>query len=176
MIWFMNKLIPFSEAGEVKISASLSRTSSLIQCVFEVSGAIDEILWPVKAPSSCRRDELWKTTCFELFFGEPGANKYFEANFSPSGNWALYSFDDYRSGMKNETSIKIEISEFRISSESAEFRVSLALIDSALAGRDLEASPTAGIENKSGAISYWAMKHASDKPDFHDRASFIVKV
>jgi hypothetical protein len=42
-----------------------------------------------------RGDELWKTTCFELFLYD-GGGRYREFNFSPSGQWAAYAFSGYR--------------------------------------------------------------------------------
>jgi hypothetical protein len=42
-----------------------------------------------------RADNLWKTTCFELFLGQAGTT-YREFNFSPSGQWATYAFAAYR--------------------------------------------------------------------------------
>jgi len=46
-----------------------------------------------------RADGLWQRTCFELFLRRPGHAGYWEFNFSPSGEWAAYRFDDYRAGM-----------------------------------------------------------------------------
>ena len=33
-------------------------------------------------------DRLWQHTCFEAFVGVPGADPYYEFNFSPAGDWA----------------------------------------------------------------------------------------
>lgn len=43
-----------------------------------------------------RADELWRTTCFELFLRRPGEDAYLEFNFAPSGQWAAYGFNAYR--------------------------------------------------------------------------------
>lgn len=48
-----------------------------------------------------RADDLWRTTCFELFLRRPGAEGYLELNFSPSGRWAAYAFDGYREGRRD---------------------------------------------------------------------------
>lgn len=48
-----------------------------------------------------RMDELWKTTCFELFLRNSKTGAYLEFNLSPSGHWAAYSFDGYREGMRD---------------------------------------------------------------------------
>lgn len=45
-----------------------------------------------------RTDGLWEKTCFELFLMDVASGSYLEFNFSPSGRWAAYRFDDYRAG------------------------------------------------------------------------------
>ncbi len=37
-----------------------------------------------------RADNLWETTCFELFLKSPGGDAYCEINLSPSERWAAY--------------------------------------------------------------------------------------
>ena len=46
-----------------------------------------------------RAEGLWRTTCFEAFLREQGAQAYQEWNFAPSGQWAAYNFSGYRQGM-----------------------------------------------------------------------------
>lgn len=53
---------------------------------------------PAAAPG--RADGLWQSTCFELFLLDPQSGAYREFNFAPSGQWAAYSFDSYRVGMR----------------------------------------------------------------------------
>ena len=52
---------------------------------------------PAQAP--VRRDELWRTTCFEAFVMTEGDSRYREFNFAPSGAWAAYAFSRYRQGL-----------------------------------------------------------------------------
>ena len=46
-----------------------------------------------------RADELWQTTCFELFLKPEGGQAYLEINLSPSERWNAYDFAAYRSEM-----------------------------------------------------------------------------
>src|SRR5690349_14172779 len=46
-----------------------------------------------------RADELWQTTCFELFLKPAGGSGYVELNLSPSERWNAYDFEAYRWGM-----------------------------------------------------------------------------
>ncbi len=54
-----------------------------------------------------RRHELWKRTCFEVFFGFAGEN-YLELNVSPEGHWQAYEFSSYREGRKNFDNFKLK--------------------------------------------------------------------
>ncbi len=51
--------------------------------------------------SPARADELWGTTCFELFLAEAADSAYYEFNFSPSSQWAAYAFTGYREGRRD---------------------------------------------------------------------------
>ena len=109
---------------------------------------------------SKRTDELWRTTCFELFVTDDG-QAYREYNFSPSGAWAAYTFEDYRVGMRPADG-DIEI---KFSSDSKSLLLEAKIVSEfpipALVGL------TAVIEETDGAIRYWSSAFAPGKPDFH---------
>jgi len=118
-----------------------------------------------------RADELWKTTCFELFLmGRDGA--YREFNFSPSGRWAASEFSSYRDGMKEYEPLKWPEIE---SQEGSGVTVLTAFLDGAeLAGME-RAGLSAVVEEEGGALSYWALAHKADgQLDFHDPACFAL--
>lgn len=128
-------------------------------------------------------DELWKYTCFEAFvMGPPSqGDAYRELNFSPSTEWAAYSFERYRTGMTPVTlpsAPRIEVSRSG-SQLIVEARVEMqGLLPQSwrASGARLRMALSAVIENEGGRISYWALKHAPDKPDFHHAAGFILEV
>src|SRR5262245_43514508 len=64
---------------------------------FRLAGKPEELKVPEPAEPA-RTDDLWKTTCFEVFLKPSLSKRYYEFNFSPSGLWAAYSFEDYRRG------------------------------------------------------------------------------
>src|SRR5438045_24619 len=64
---------------------------------YRLVGAQAELKLPQPQPPR-RADDLWRTTCFEAFLGT-GDGGYYELNFSPSTEWAVYRFDGYRAGM-----------------------------------------------------------------------------
>lgn len=55
---------------------------------------------PLAVPAA-RVDDLWRTTCFELFLRRAGEEAYIEFNFSPSGEWSAWTFEGYREGRRN---------------------------------------------------------------------------
>jgi len=131
----------------------------------------------VKLPSTDdprRTDELWQTTCFEAFLRPLGSDVYFELNLSPSGNWAAYRFDNYRSGIRDariecspdpdvwcQDGIRMQEATFDFSGEPA--------LDSAV---PWDIGLSAVIEEKDGTKSYWALAHGRGPPDFHNAACF----
>ena len=66
-----------------------------------IVGAAPELLKLPAAAVPERADDLWRHTCFELFLREPEGEAYREFNFSPSGQWAAYAFDGYRTGRRS---------------------------------------------------------------------------
>ncbi len=139
------------------------------------TATVQKIAWP-KAAKPERRNELWKTTCCELFFGPATSTGYYELNVSPSGDWNVYQFDDYRAGMREAT---LSLSPFKMSGTVPVPRVE-GLVDlSALNLRlekpgDVVLGATVVVEYQDGQKEYWALAHKGEKPDFHLRASFTA--
>ena len=125
--------------------------------------------------ASVRTDELWRTTCFEVFI-RPGAGPgYFEFNFAPSTQWAAYGFDDTRTGMRPADLAAPPRIAVRATPTPFELDVHLSL--------DAEDFPadilwrlglSAVIEELDGARSYWALTHPAAKPDFHHPDAFTL--
>ena len=121
-----------------------------------------------------RAEELWKTTCFEAFILPDGADAYVELNLSPSERWNAYDFASYREGMAERPFPREPECTMRAGEQ-------LAIFDAAIPVGGLPALPaalgfSAVIEEEGGAISYWALVHAGEKPDFHDPACFTARL
>lgn len=165
------RLISSPPTAALEVDAKLEVQPEGFLLTFEMTGkGVDTIIFKEPSAKPVRKNELWKETCFECFFAVGGLSQYFEFNGSTSGDWALYSFDDYRQGMK-EVSLSSNPKLLRF--EKAEGKTicqwHIPYFTKAILSN---ASITAVI--KSGAeVSYWALKHAGDKPDFHLRESFI---
>lgn len=119
-----------------------------------------------------RSDRLWQTTCFELFIKQADSERYFEYNFSPSTEWALYRFSDYRKGMAEEMvrrpRITCDYSESHFAL-NAEFDLPDALKDG-----PYMLGVAAVVDESDGTKSYWALLHPLDEPDFHHKDCFAL--
>lgn len=121
-------------------------------------------------PEVGRADALWRTTCFEAF-ADLGDGGYAEFNASPSKEWAAYRFDGYREGMHNlDGSVEV----FNVEQDGQSLTIS-AWLNWSDWPRVNRVGVSAVIEESDGTISYWALAHPSDKPDFHHPDSFVLE-
>jgi hypothetical protein len=119
-----------------------------------------------------RADELWQTTCFELFLRPEGGEAYCEFNLSPSERWAAYDFSNYRNGMSERPLEREPQVAMRRGSAFAIFDAAIPL--SALPAGRCVMNLAAVIEEEGGVKSYWALAHSAEKADFHDPACFVA--
>src|SRR5262245_12928132 len=90
---------PAGPARELRVSVRRDADTLLLQ--YRLEGDLDSVLLPQQVMPR-RADNLWQHTCFEVFVGGTSLASYREYNFSPSGAWAIYDFDGYRSGMRTD--------------------------------------------------------------------------
>lgn len=155
------------------VTARVDRLSEdLLILYYEIVGDIDQLALPPQRRSA-HTDGLWQHTCFEAFVRAAGARNYVELNFSPSSEWAVYRFDDYRRGM---TAVEPPHPP-KIICRRREARLE-ADIDVHCSGfvpqTDLQLALAVVLEDQRGAISYWALNHAQGNPDFHNDAGFVL--
>lgn len=125
-------------------------------------------------------DELWRATCCELFVGAGNGLAYREFNFSPSGEWAVYGFLAYR--QRDDFCYSYGAAPDITFVPSHDGWTLTATIPSTLldhvfdsTATSVDISVTAVLEAADGALSYWALTHPREIPDFHDRAGFILQ-
>ena len=160
-----------------RLRGSIKRLDQNILALnYELLVPADELIWPAAAASPQRRDELWQSTCLELFIAQPNEPRYWEINLSPSGNWNVYRLSGYRQALQEEPSIQ----RISLSSHSAadrhqlEATIQLPPALSQLA--PLEANLCAVLQHNNGSNSYWALCHPGSEADFHARAGFVLEV
>ncbi|HEU4623454.1 MAG TPA: DOMON-like domain-containing protein [Steroidobacteraceae bacterium] len=121
---------------------------------------------------AARTDELWRHTCFEAFLRARTGTSYHEINASPSTEWAVYAFADYRQGMSPADVAPPSIHVTRTPRELVvDLHVDLKLLPPSRA-----LALAAVIEDGSGSLSYWALKHPAAKPDFHHLGGFVLEL
>lgn len=185
---FLHPTAQASASAVFDVSAQALVQSEVLQLNYRISGPIAGPQIKGLHPQSNsdilqltdREDELWKSTCLEAFI-LLADKSYVELNLSPKGRWALYHFDSYRTGMKNETRVE-QITHFsQLKTESSqvvtyELRANLPLSHIIKSPQHFRLGLTAVIETGGGERSYWSLKHAGEKPDFHDSRGHILEM
>lgn len=147
------------------VTAAITATPQGCDAEFRLDGAIPGIVLPAAA-TPARRDNLWQTTCFEIFWQPLGGTAYREFNLSPSGQWAAYEFDSFREGMRDAPVDAIVIG---CSHDEA------GLVLTASIAADLPAPAqvalNAIVEHSDGGKQFWALAFPPGKPEFHSEAN-----
>ena len=145
------------------VDAELRRFPGGVVATFHAVGYVSQLMVPPPVTPG-RADDLWRTTCFELFVGDEGES-YREFNFSPSRAWAAYAFESHRSG-RRDIDARIEI-ETTLNNKSL-------LVTAKIESEFSDPAPvglTAVIEERDGLLRYWATTFAPGEPDFHAAAT-----
>lgn len=125
-----------------------------------------------------RTDSLWEHSCFEAFVGVAGETAYREFNFSPSGQWAAYAFSDYRQRDEITAAIDAPLITTQRYAGRLELEAQIAA-DTLPPGAVYQIGLSAVVEaadTVDGSHSYWALSHRTQRPDFHQRAAFILEL
>lgn len=147
--------------------------------VLQYSLAADLSRVRIPAPGAgVRADALWRHTCFEAFIAPANAPGYYEFNFSPSLDWAAYRFSAYREGMAtaevgHAPKICVRRGEDGLELQST---LRLAHLPELRDAPGLKIALAAVIEDEHGRLSYWGLRHAPGKPDFHHSHGFALEL
>jgi hypothetical protein len=160
---------PGSRSSAVRsLRARIGRKpSGALAVSFLLDADLDRLRIPGRRPARFA-DGLWRHTCFEVFLARKGSRAYREYSLAPSGEWATYAFSSYRTRRDGEA----RVPRVRIRRRDGNLRLD-AKIEAK--GR-LRIGLSAVIEEKDGALSYWALRHAPGKPDFHHRRAFALEL
>lgn len=178
----MPQLIPHPRSQEycagVTVEARVrSRENAVLELTYTVNGPMDRLVVSSVSPPRFTSG-LWEHTCFELFVSTAGALAYHEYNFAPWGSWALFGFEDYRSGGPIDAADHApRITQ--VPSDDAlivDVTVDLGSLARAYTQSPLSVGLTAVVEHRDSALSYWALAHGAGEPDFHDRDGFVLCV
>jgi len=170
-------LKPFENIkNDLQITGEIIRDENVLTIHYRLKGDLEKIEIPAVEKLPIRKNELWENTCFEFFLGIKNSPIYWEFNLSPSGDWNIYHFDDYRQSMQLEN--KVESLPFNILRDSNALYLGLEFNLDGLVSiiENLDVSATTVIKSKEGDISYWASKHCGKEADFHLRDSFVFEI
>jgi hypothetical protein len=122
--------------------------------------------------------ELWRRTCFEAFIAVDGAASYHELNISPSGEWALMAFADYREKAPLACGVPAPEIAVRVTARCLEVDVLIApaCLSPGHASARLRLALATIVEETGGAVSYWSLHHPAGHPDFHHPSAFVVRL
>ena len=156
-------------AQPCNLEAAVAIRGEMLDLRFRLTGDLSTVVLPTQIHGA-RRDELWKTTCFEAFVAFGDQQAYREFNISPSTDWAIYDFASHRSGMIDADAKPERV---RVSCKPYEFRLEAVL---PLPPAATCIAIAAVIEETNGTKSYWALRHPPGKPDFHHEDGFVLEI
>ena len=159
---------PCAALRGIEASVTRNRDGSL-QVAYRLDGDLERVRIP-KGRAPRVADKLWQHTCCELFIADGAGPGYHEFNFSPSGEWAAFRFTRYREGMPfigPDPKIRVQRAAGRLDLQAqvgfrpkGKVRIGLSAV----------------IEEADGRLSYWALRHAPGKPDFHHQDAFALEL
>ncbi len=163
---------PTDAITDVSVSVHWSDSADLILSYF-VTAAGSSLNVPALAkPEST--DNLWQHLCFEVFIAAKDSPAYTEFNFSPSRQWAAYAFAHYRRSAQRLIIANPAIS-WAESLDGYVLQCCLSACDLPL-GESLTLGVAAVIEEHDHPLSYWALAHTAERPDFHKLDSFVLEL
>ena len=162
--------------SKINITGKIIRDRNKLNLEYLLQGDLSTVIIPSPANTPTRKHQLWQTTCFEFFLGIDHAPKYWEFNLSPTGDWNIYRFTDYRQGMQEE--IAFTSLPFDSRQQANFFKINLEInLDLIIdLNTDLDIAISTVIKSSKEKISYWALTHPETKADFHNRDSFIIHI
>jgi hypothetical protein len=176
----LSALQPHPDSPEPRVqhlSAGAERRAVTLVFEYRLCGELAALRLPPLEPLQ-RRDGLWRHSCFEAFIAAAGAAEYFEFNFSPRGEWAAYRFESYRAAMRPLVLAAVPRIEVRRDATELVLGASVRLEEpvAPAAFAPLRVGLAAVLEDESGRLSYWALRHAPGKADFHHRDGFVLEL
>ena len=195
------KLVPFrpnpltnSLEGEFSSVFNAQKDLYEIQLIFVLTGSLKKIAWPtnqhnplsskhkISKDIPLRKDELWRSTCFECFLSYDELPQYFEFNFSPDGYWQSYQFSNYRGDRQLTTNLILSKSEIDYKINQTRITVNLEyvvpqFVTKTLSKKSLSLGLSVILQDLNDQQHYFSLEHNSEiKPDFHDPKSHLFKI
>ena len=159
------------------IAARVSRTpGGRLAVTYILDGDLGRLRVP--APRASRiGSRLWQHTCCEIFVAARGSPGYHEFNLSPSGEWAEYAFDSYRTPQVTASRAASPDPQVAVRTSAGKLELDAVIrLPTTHSGRELSLALSAVIEDRQGSLSYWALRHPPGGPDFHHSDAFALEL
>ncbi len=164
---------PATPAGVVlSLSVELRAHGESLRLRYTLSGDIAALRIPTPAAPT-PKDGLWQHTCFEAFVADSGGPDYREFNFSPSSQWAAYRFSAERvrdvDTEARERALPMPPPMIETTAHALTLTARVPMTALPRSPAVLSIGLCAVIEERDGRLSYWALHHPGERPDFHHR-------
>lgn len=164
---------PMPQIASVQVE--IIQTGTGIALSYEVHGEMASIRIPAPGTNE-RADGLWAHTCGEVFVAALDGQGYWEWNFSPSGQWQAYEFRSYR---EQRTQPAVTAPQIYQTLEPDKLLLQARVPHSLLLSYESGAAAlrlglTMVLEDQEQKLSYWALQHSADRPDFHCASTWIA--
>jgi hypothetical protein len=161
---------PRAPGIEVTVAIHVEEPDVIVVC-YRIIGDVEGVRVPGPG-TQLEPERLWEHTCCEMFVASSVSDAYVEWNFSPTGQIARFEFSSYRCRRPSSSAIDAQVS---VTVERGELRVEARVpLRADVVGDSARLALTTVIEDVEGRLSYWAMRHPSDRPDFHHRDGFAL--
>ncbi len=170
----MPVLVPHPEtpcSAVRRLEVRVARGGGRLRLRYELEGNLAALVLPEPGPPQ-RCDGLWEHTCFEAFLALPVAEAYGEHNFAPSGAWAAYAFQAYRTRIPGEVGADPGL---RVTRGADRLELEATVPDPA-PDQVLRLALTAVVEARDGGCTYWSLRHPPGAPDFHHAEAFALEL
>lgn len=155
----------------LSLSVEVHAQADALQLHYTLGGDTSALRIPAPA-APAPTDGLWQHTCFEAFVAADGETAYREFNFSPSGQWAAYRFSTERerdAAAEARDRVLLAPPLIQLTPQSLTLTARLPLAALPRSPSVLSLGLCAVIEERDGRLSYWALQHPKERPDFHHR-------
>ncbi len=160
-----------------RIAVNVACGGRQMRLTYRLEGPADALRVP--APEEpVRADGLWQETCCEAFLKAQGGTSYYEVNLSPSGQWAVYRFDAYRTTMQPVDLGAAPVIDCDALPDGLVLHatIDLSMLPPDFAAADWQLGLSCVVEGRTGARAFWALRHPPEKPDFHHDHCFAHKI
>lgn len=172
-------LFPFEDKKEkVRVFGHYEISATFLQVSYVIEDKEHELddFYPLESGAEVigtlfPLENLWTTTCFEIFLKNVMSSDYYEFNFNSKGEWNVFYFSNYRqrvTGYKSNLGVNM-VTRSLNERHQLQFQFDLRKLTHLKLPCQVN---LAAVIKTSSVMSYWSQKHNRHKPDFHDPNNF----